>query len=213
MASLSLLSAVLDQPTRLEDRARRDAAGLMRALESVTDLRKRRGRRFELVVVLALAVLAVCCGASSFAVVAETVADLERRLLVGFGLGCRRPPSAATFRRVLNVVDPGELDEALDRPGFGGGSVSPRPACRPRADPVRARAGGFSVVSPDAGVNRVPPWWCAAPREWAAGQAVLGLPRALGCPGTAEVSGVKGGPQARRGRDRAATLEAGGAGP
>ena len=85
----------------------------MRALESVTDPRKRRGRRFELVVVLALAVLAVCCGASSFAVVAETVADLERRLLVGFGLGCRRPPSAATFRRVLNVVDPGELDEAL----------------------------------------------------------------------------------------------------
>ena len=113
MASLSLLSAVLDQPTRLEDRARRDAAGLMRALESVIEPRKRRGRRFELVVVLALAVLAVCCGASSFAVVAETVADLERRLLVGFGLGCRRPPSAATFRRVLNVVDPGELDEAL----------------------------------------------------------------------------------------------------
>ena len=105
VASLSLLSAVLDQSTRLEDRARRDAAGLMRALESVTDPRKRRGRRFELVVVLALAVLAVCCGASSFAVVAETVADLERRLLVGFGLGCRRPPSAATFRRVLNVVD------------------------------------------------------------------------------------------------------------
>ena len=99
MASLSLLSAVLDQPTGLEDRARRDAAGLIRALESVTDPRKRRGRRFELVVVLALAVLAVCCGASSFAVVAETVADLERRLLVGFGLGCRRPPSAATFRR------------------------------------------------------------------------------------------------------------------
>ena len=70
MASLSLLSAVLDQPARLEDRARRDVAGLMKALESVTDPRKRRGRRFELVVVLALAVLAVCCGASSFAVVA-----------------------------------------------------------------------------------------------------------------------------------------------
>jgi len=43
---------VLDQPARLEDRARRDVAGLMKALESVTDPRKRRGRRFELVVVL-----------------------------------------------------------------------------------------------------------------------------------------------------------------
>ena len=75
MASLSLLSAVLDQPTGLEDRARRDAAGLIRALESVTDPRKRRGRRFELVVVLALVVLAVCCGASSFAVVAENLAQ------------------------------------------------------------------------------------------------------------------------------------------
>ena len=70
MASLSLLVAALDQPSGVEERARRDAAGLMRALESVTDRRERRGRRFELVVVLALAVLAVCCGASSFAVVA-----------------------------------------------------------------------------------------------------------------------------------------------
>ena len=135
MASLSLLLAVVDQPTRLEDRARRDAAGLMRALESVTDPRKRRGRRFELVVVLALAVLAVCCGASSFAVVAETVADLERRLLVGFGLGCRRPPSAATFRRVLNVVDPGELDEALSVWATGS---DPVPEPEPEPEPATA---------------------------------------------------------------------------
>lgn len=111
----------------------------MRALESVTDPRKRRGRRFELVVVLALAVLAVCCGASSFAVVAETVADLERRLLVGFGLGCRRPPSAATFRRVLNVVDPGELDEALSVWATGTDPVpEPEPEPEPGAEPGTA---------------------------------------------------------------------------
>ena len=48
LASLSLLAAVLDQPSGVEERARRDAAGLMRALESVTDRRERRGRRFEL---------------------------------------------------------------------------------------------------------------------------------------------------------------------
>lgn len=113
MAPLSLLSAVLDQPAGLEVRARRDAAGLMRALEVVTDQRKRKGRRFELVVVLALAVFAVCCGASTFAVIAETVADLDRPLLTGFGLGRRQPPSSATFRRVLNQVDSTELDEAL----------------------------------------------------------------------------------------------------
>ena len=107
----------------------------MRALESVTDLRKRRGRRFELVVVLALAVLAVCCGASSFAVVAETVADLERRLLVGFGLGCRRPPSAATFRRVLNAVDSGELDEALSVWATGTDPV-PEPEPEPEPEPA-----------------------------------------------------------------------------
>jgi hypothetical protein len=101
----------------------------------------------------------------------------------------------------------------LDRPGFGRGSVSPRPACRPRADPFRARAGGFSLVSPGAGVNRVSPRLCAAPRECGGGRLFCGLPRALGCPGAAEVSGVKGGPQARRASDRAATLEAGGAAP
>ncbi|WP_020393495.1 ISAs1 family transposase, partial [Kribbella catacumbae] len=113
MSSLSLLVGVLDQPSEMEARARRDVSGLMRALESVPDQRKRRGRRFNLVVVLAMAVFAVCCGASTFAVIAETVADLDRAMLAGFGLGRRRPPSAATFRRVLNRVDPVELDEAL----------------------------------------------------------------------------------------------------
>lgn len=113
MSSLSLLSAVLGQPSELEARVRRDAAGLMRALESVSDQRKPRGRRFVLVSVLALSVFAVCCGASTFVVIAETVADLDRSMLRGFGLGQRQPPSAATFRRVLNMVDPIEFDEAL----------------------------------------------------------------------------------------------------
>lgn len=122
----------------------------MRALESVTDPRKRRGRRFELVVVLALAVLAVCCGASSFAVVAETVADLERRLLVGFGLGCRRPPSAATFRRVLNVVDPGELDEALSVWATGSDPVpepEPEPEPATAAEPATATEPGTGTAT------------------------------------------------------------------
>ena len=64
---------------------------------------------------MALAVLAVCCGASTFVVVAETVADLDRRLLAGFGLGRRRPPSAATFRRVLNAVDLASLPHSGHR--------------------------------------------------------------------------------------------------
>jgi len=160
VASLSLLAAVLDQPSEVEERARCDVAGLMRALESVTDRRKRRGRRFGLVVVLALAVLAVCCGASTFVVVAETVADLDRRLLAGFGLGRRRPPSAATFRRVLNAVDPGELDEALSvwatgtdpvpEPGAGaepepGAGAEPEPEAGAGAEP-EAGAGAVEVV-------------------------------------------------------------------
>jgi hypothetical protein len=37
-----------------------------------------------------------------------------------------------------------------------------------------------------------PPWWCAAPREWAAGQAVRACPVPLAVQGAAEVSGVKG---------------------
>jgi ABC-type Fe3+ transport system permease subunit len=79
VSSLSLLVCVLDQPLELEVRARRDVSGLMRALESVPDQRKRRGRRFNLVVVLAMAVFAVCCGASMFAVIAETWRWMGRR--------------------------------------------------------------------------------------------------------------------------------------
>jgi predicted transposase YbfD/YdcC len=112
VSSLSMLVALLDQPSSLQARVQRGSAGLMKALESIADLRQRKGRRFELVTVLALAVFAVWCGASTFAVIAETVADLDRQMLAGFGVR-RRPPSAATFRRVLNQVDPVELDEAL----------------------------------------------------------------------------------------------------
>lgn len=147
MSSLSSLTAVVDQPCQMELRVRRDTAGLMRALEPVVDLRKRRGRRFDLVTVLALALFAMCCGASTFAVIAETVADLDKALLAGFGLR-RRPPSAATFRRVLNQVDHDELDEVIS---VWATATAPAPA--PGPEPRRVVESGDLLV--DLGIDLV----------------------------------------------------------
>jgi hypothetical protein len=97
----------------------------------------------------------------------------------------------------------------LDRPGSGGGSVSPRPACRPRADlsgrclvasQWRRRAAWSTRTSP-------------AVQRRACGGAGLWPARVVGCAGAAEAPGSRAGPQARRGSDRAAALEAGGAAP
>jgi predicted transposase YbfD/YdcC len=98
-----------------------DIASLLRHLEQVPDPRCRRGRRHPLAYVLALAACAVLAGARSLTAIAEWAADLPRDRLARTGarvmdpepeLACR-PPSEATFRRVLQRLDGDALDTAI----------------------------------------------------------------------------------------------------
>jgi hypothetical protein len=98
-----------------------DTESLLRHLERVPDPRCRRGRRHPLAYVLALAACAVLAGARSLTAIAEWAADLPRDRLARTGarvldpepdLACR-PPSEATFRRVLQPLDGDALDTAI----------------------------------------------------------------------------------------------------
>jgi predicted transposase YbfD/YdcC len=81
---------------------------LIRALEAVPDHRQRRGRRHSLQSVLLLALGAVMAGARSYAAIAEWAAVAKAPVRP-----CGRPPSEATFRRVLSAVDVTAVEAAL----------------------------------------------------------------------------------------------------
>jgi predicted transposase YbfD/YdcC len=86
--------------------------GLLEALGSVADPRKKRGVRHRFVSVLALCACAVLAGARSFIAIAEWASDLTPPLHANLGIG-RVPPCESTIRRVLQRVDPDELDKAV----------------------------------------------------------------------------------------------------
>jgi predicted transposase YbfD/YdcC len=85
-------------------------ASLLDGLAGVPDLRRRRGTRHRVAVVLAFAVAAVMAGADSVTAIAEWAGDLAPEEAAA--LGARRdrkgrlvPPSLSTFRRVLRRLD------------------------------------------------------------------------------------------------------------
>lgn len=114
MSTVSPTLVLFDHPAAAHKVLRGQVDDLLEAFASVSDPRQPQGVRFALPLVLSLALLAVTCGAVGFAEIAEVAADLDPDLKAGFGL-VRSAPSAATFRRVLNGVDPHTLDEALCR--------------------------------------------------------------------------------------------------
>ncbi|WP_306365757.1 transposase family protein [Nocardiopsis sp. CC223A] len=111
MPPVSPTLALPDHPAAARKVLRGQVDDLLQAFAPVADPRQPRGVRFPLPVVLGLALPAVTCGAIGFA---EIAADLDPDLKAGFG-PARSAPSAATFRRVLNGIDPLALDEALCR--------------------------------------------------------------------------------------------------
>ncbi|WP_308282712.1 ISAs1 family transposase [Pseudonocardia nigra] len=109
-----MLAACSDAAPDLANAATVDpgAEDLLVALGAVTDPRKCRGVRHQLVTVLAAAVCAVLAGSRSYTVIAEWAHDLPISVWLRLGMS-RRAPSESTFRRVLQRVDPDELDTAV----------------------------------------------------------------------------------------------------
>jgi len=100
--------------------------GLFAVLGTISDPRKRRGVRYSLQSVLAVAVCATLAGAKSFGAIYEWVADQSEELRRQ--LRCRRgrAPSERTLRRVLKSIDVQELDNKVGQWFAGLGELAGR---------------------------------------------------------------------------------------
>ena len=91
--------------------------GLLEVLARVLDPRRRRGRRYTLVFLLAVAVACVLAGAKNFREIGDQAADLPQEVLARLGgrphplLGTITAPSEKRIRTVLQEIDAAALDE------------------------------------------------------------------------------------------------------
>ena len=99
-----------------EAAGRERVPGLLEVLAQVTDPRQRRGRRFGLVFVLAVAVVCALAGARSFREAGDMAADLPQEVLARLG-GVPHPlrrvitaPSEKRIRTLLQALDAAALD-------------------------------------------------------------------------------------------------------
>jgi predicted transposase YbfD/YdcC len=96
-----------------------EVPGLLEVLALVPDTRKRRGRRFALVFILAVAVACVLAQAKSFREIGDHAADLPQEVLARLG-GTPHPllrrivaPSEKRIRTLIQELDAEELDEII----------------------------------------------------------------------------------------------------
>lgn len=87
---------------------------LLSALESVPDPRHRRGLRYPLAGVLAVAVTAVIAGCRSFAAIGQWATQATEHL-VEFGLSGTGAPDESTLRKLFARIDADALDAAVGR--------------------------------------------------------------------------------------------------
>ena len=88
-----------------------ERARLLPVLAAVPDPRARRGVRHQLAVILSLALCAVLAGARSFTAIAEWAADADQATREALGV-TGVVPCESTFRRTLQNLDAGALDDA-----------------------------------------------------------------------------------------------------
>jgi predicted transposase YbfD/YdcC len=96
-----------------------EVPGLLQVLAQVADPRKRRGRRYRLVFVLAVAVVCVLAGARNFRELGDQAADLPQGVLARLG-GKPHPlrrkiiaPSETRLRTLIQALDANALDELI----------------------------------------------------------------------------------------------------
>ncbi|MBV9854960.1 MAG: ISAs1 family transposase [Streptosporangiaceae bacterium] len=96
-----------------------EVPGLLQVLAQVADPRKRRGRRYRLVFVLAVAVVCVLAGAKNFREPGDQAADLPQEVLARLG-GKPHPlrrkiiaPSETRLRTLIQGLDANALDELI----------------------------------------------------------------------------------------------------
>jgi len=95
--------------------ARAGRESLLEALRSVPDPRHRRGRRYELATVLALAVCAMACGARSLYAIAQFGKDHRELVCRALGIVRLTTPDHATLHRIFRRLDVRAFEGTLSR--------------------------------------------------------------------------------------------------
>jgi hypothetical protein len=85
------------------------------ALAEVPDHRGHHGRRYELRVILGVAVCAMLCGSRSLYAIAQWARDHRRRVTEVFGIERGTTPCVATLHRVFKGLDVGAFERVLSR--------------------------------------------------------------------------------------------------
>lgn len=83
---------------------------LLDVIAQIPDLRKARGIRHRLPVIVLLAAAAVLTGATSFTAIAQWARHCGRALLDAAGMPEAEIPSEPTIRRILEMIDPHRFD-------------------------------------------------------------------------------------------------------
>jgi hypothetical protein len=87
--------------------------GLIEVLRDIKDPRAPQGLRHPFPSVLALSVMAALSGMKSYAAIAEWASSLPKEIFKRLRCWCHQAPSEPTFRRVLQSVDPDEVDQKV----------------------------------------------------------------------------------------------------
>ena len=108
---VSSVAEALDR-WRVGERVEVLSSKFLDVLASVPDPRDRRGLRYPLAGLLAVAILATAAGMRGYAGFATWAATAPTEVLARLGIRSRRP-SEKTFRSVLSRLDPTDLDRRL----------------------------------------------------------------------------------------------------
>lgn len=82
-------------------------------LQRVSDPRRAQGTRHPLAIVLLLAILAICCGESSYEAMMDWAVNYQNRLESELPFLAGHTPSKSTFHRVFSALDAEELEKIL----------------------------------------------------------------------------------------------------
>ncbi len=86
---------------------------LLQALSQVPDFRQSQGKRHPLVAILALAVVAVLCGARSLTAISQWGREHSEQVLAGLGFTHYPGPCVATLHRIFRKLDVRALEQIL----------------------------------------------------------------------------------------------------
>lgn len=111
VSPVSSVAEALDR-WRAGDRVQVLGSEFLAVLATVSDPRDRRGRRYPLAGLLAIAILATAAGMRGYAGIATWARTAPEDIWAQWGIRFRRP-SEKTFRAVLSRVDPADLDARL----------------------------------------------------------------------------------------------------